>query len=56
MVARENHKRSIPRMAGIIAYAIAHAKMVAVCYSREIARVEYLGQKIIIGSGRVQKL
>ena len=53
---RENYKWSAPGRDGIIAYAIARAKKIAVSKLREIARVTNLGQRTIIGSGRARKL
>ena len=56
MDARENFKRSAPRLSRILASKIGCAKKVAVSESREIVRVAYLGQITNIGSGRGGKL
>ena len=48
MVARENYKKCALGRAGILACTIACAKKVAVSESREIIRVAYLGQKLIL--------
>ena len=54
--ARENYKTSAPGTAGILACAISYLQKVVVLESCEIARVEYLGHKTNIRSGRVRKL
>ena len=41
MVARENYKRSAPKGARILAYAISYMKKVAITESREIAQVAF---------------
>ena len=43
-------------MAWILACAISYSKKVAVSESREVVRVEYLGQITNIVGGRTQKL
>ena len=55
-VARENYKTSAPGTADILPCAISYLQKVAISESREIARVEYLGQKTNIRSGWVRKL
>ena len=56
VVTHENYKRSAPKWAGILACTIAPAKKVVMSESREIARVAYLAQIMVIGSGRARKL
>ena len=56
MVAGENYKWSDPERIGILAYAIGHAKRVAVSESVEITRVAYLGQITNIRSGYTLKV
>ena len=49
-------KGALPAGDGILASAIVREKEVAFSESREIARVEYLGQITTIGRGCEQKL
>ena len=56
VVAHENYQRSAPERAGILPCVIDRMKKVAVSKSREIARVAYLRQITMIGSGCARKL